>query len=228
MMSKRGCVDLDPSDEAGFTVVELLVALALFSLLVTLLFNDVGFGLRAWQIGSSHAERFERSIASQDILRRMIGSTYPMLVRDGAGAWVDFEGAKETLKFLADAPMVAGGAGRFRFKLFVERHEDRSDLMMSSAPELANLEDSSMTSKTPLLPDIDRVQFSYSGSVAAAQGTSWRDSWIKRSDLPRLVRVRVVFPSGDTRLWPDLLVSPHIAADVGCVYDSITKRCQGR
>jgi len=228
-MCKRAYVVRDPNGEAGFTVVELLVALALFSLLVTLLFNNVGFGLKAWQVGNSHAESFERSMGSQDLLRRMIGNAYPMFLRESAGAsWVDFDGAKETLSFLGDAPIVAGGAGRFRFKLFAEQHDGRTHLMMTSTPELANSVDSSMTSKTPLLSDIDRVEFSYSGIGAAAQGTSWNDGWTKRSDLPKLIRVRVLFPSGDPRLWPDLLISPRIATDVGCVYDSITKRCQGR
>jgi general secretion pathway protein J len=214
--------------EAGFTLVEVLVALALFSLLATLLFNNVRFGLKAWQIGSSRGELLARSTVAQDALRRLIGNAYPMLIASGGNnPSIDFEGAQETMSFLGDAPVVTGGAGRFRFKLFPERKQDQTDLVISSAPELANPQDASMTTSSVLAADIDRVEISYSQGGTNSQ-TKWSNSWSKHGELPMLVRVRVAFRSGDARLWPDLLIAPRIAADVSCVYDSISKRCRGR
>jgi len=58
--------------QAGFTVVELLVALTLFSLLCTLLFGNVRFGLKAWQHGLAHAERVDHSMIVQNLLRRIM------------------------------------------------------------------------------------------------------------------------------------------------------------
>ena len=133
----------DAGNEAGFTLVEVLVALALFSLLATLLFDNVRFGLQAWQHGSAHTEHVEHSMISQDLLRRMIGNIYPMLVTDGGTQpRIDFDGTKEAVSFLGNAPIVASGGGRFRFKFFVERQQDRTDLIMSAVPELANPQDS--------------------------------------------------------------------------------------
>ena len=85
-----------------------------------------------------------------------------------------------------------------------------------------------MTTRTPLVSDIDGAEFSYFGEAAAGRGAQWQDSWTQRGDMPGLVRIRVAFRSGDTRLWPELLIAPHIAADVSCTYDPITKRCRGR
>jgi general secretion pathway protein J len=214
--------------EAGFTLVEVLVALALFSLLATLLFNNVRFGLKAWQTGSFQGELLERSAAAQDALRRLIGNAYPMLMAGGGSdPSIDFEGAQETITFLGDAPVVTGGAGRFRFKLFPERNQDQTDLIIASTPELANPQDSSMTTRSVLAADIDRVEFSYSQGRTNLP-TQWSNSWSQRGALPMLVRVRVAFRSGDARLWPDLLIAPRIAADVSCAYDPISKRCRGR
>jgi general secretion pathway protein J len=223
-MAERGV-----GNEAGFTLVELLVALALFSLLVTLLFDNVRFGLQSWQHGSAHAEHFERTMISQDLLRRVIGNTYPMLVADsGTQPRIDFDGTKDTVSLLGTAPIAASGGGRFSFKIFAERRQDRTDVIMSATPELANPNDSSMTTKTLLLSDIDRVEFSYLGEAPSERVAQWNDNWTKRSDLPRLVRVRVAFRSGDARLWPELLIAPHITADVSCIYDPMTMRCRGR
>jgi general secretion pathway protein J len=224
-----GVAERDGGGEAGFTLVELLVALALFSLLVTLLFDNVRFGLQAWQRGSTHAEHIEHSIVSQDLLRRMIGSLYPMLVTDGATQpRIDFEGAADAVSFLGNAPIVASGGGRFRFKVFVERQHDRTNVIMSSAPELANPQDSSMATRTLLLSDIDRAEFAYFGDARTERRAQWQASWTERSDIPSLVRIRVAFRSGDARSWPELLIAPRIGADVGCVYDPITTRCRGR
>jgi general secretion pathway protein J len=222
-------VERDAGCEAGFTLVELLVALALFSLLVTVLFDNVRFGLHAWQHGSSHAENFEHGMVSQDLLRGLIGNVYPMFVTDGgAQPQIDFDGAKESVSFLGNAPTVASGGGRFRFKFFVERKQSRTDLIVSATPELSDRQDSLMTTRTLLISDIDRAEISYFGEAASEQTAQWVDSWRQRSDMPRLVRIRVAFRPGDTRLWPELLIAPRIAADVGCVYDPGTKRCRGR
>jgi general secretion pathway protein J len=228
MIGDQKVAEASAGREAGFTLVEMLVALALFSLIATLLFNNVRFGLKAWQIGSSQGELLARSAAAQDALRRLVGNAYPMLMAsDGNDPSIDFEGAHETMTFLGDAPVVTGGAGRFRFRLFPERKQDHTDLVISSTPELANPQEASMTTSSVLVADIDQVEFSYSRGGASSEAR-WSDSWSKPSNLPMLVRVRVTFRSGDTRLWPDLLIAPRIAADVSCVYDAITKRCRGR
>jgi len=68
------------NQQAGFTVVELLVALTLFSLLCTLLFGNVRFGLKAWQRGLAHTERVDHSMIVQNLLRRIIGEVYPLFI----------------------------------------------------------------------------------------------------------------------------------------------------
>lgn len=228
MSHGRTAIAGDDAGEAGFTLVELLVGLALFSLLATLLFDNVRFGIKAWQLGNAHAEQFEHDLIAQDLLRRLIGNVYPMMVRDGATQQLDFEGGKDAVSFLGNAPVVAGAGGRFRYKVLVERRQDRTDLVMSAAPELASPEGQAMARRTVLLADIDRAEFSYFGDGETGQTLQWQDSWRQRVNMPRLMRIRVAFRSADARAWPDLLIAPRITADVGCVYDPMTRRCRGR
>lgn len=217
------------SGQSGFTLVELLIALALFSLLVTVLFNNVQFGLQAWKHASARAEYVQHMMASQDLLRRMIGDIYPLYAIDATtGPRIDFDGSKDVLSFLANAPISANTGGRFRFNLFVERRSGEDDLVLSSIPELALSQDTPMATRSVLLTDIEHADFSYFGLLAGERNPQWSDSWSKRSEMPALVRVRVAFRSGDMRSWPDLVVAPRITADVNCVYDPLTMRCRGR
>jgi general secretion pathway protein J len=167
-------------------------------------------------------------LTAQDLLRRLIGNIYPMFVLDGASQQLDFDGGKEAVSFLGNAPIVASGGGRFRHKIFVERHEDRKDLIMNAAPELTSEQGTAMTRRTLLLSDTDRVEFAYFGKGKAKRGLRWQDSWVQRIDVPRLVRIRVTFGSADQRSWPELLIAPRITADVSCVYDPGTLRCRRR
>ena len=36
---------------------------------------------------------------------------------------------------------------------------------------------------------------------------AWHDVWRGGRDLPRLVSIKVVFPAGDPRVWPELIVA---------------------
>lgn len=228
MSGRSGIVAHYARDEAGFTLVELLVGLALFSLLITLLFDNVRFGVRAWQSAGANAEQFERNTISQDLLRRTIGNLYPMMVTSGGLQQIDFEGTREAVSFLGNAPIASNSGGRFRFRIFVERRQAQSDLVVASTPELADPNDQLMTTKTLLVSGIDRAEFSYFGETVTERKLQWNDSWIKQNDIPRLVRLRVGFGPGNARLWPDLLIAPRILADVSCVYEPITMRCRGR
>jgi len=163
------------------------------------------------------------------LLRRIVGDAYPLfLLDDPTHPHIDFDGTRESLSFLAPAPMALGGSGRSRFVLSVARRGGHSDLVLTSRPELADRDASSTPVRRTLLADAQAIDFSYLGRARSARGPEWHDRWSGETVLPRLVRIRVRLASGNTRLWPELLIAPHIAVDVGCVYDPLTTQCRGR
>jgi len=229
MKSDLRGADIAGRNEAGFTLVELLVALALFSLLTMLLFDNVRAGLHAWRHGSQYAEDLGRRSNVQDSVRRLVGNLYPMAVTDSAGVpRIEFEGSSEHIGFLGKAPSVVGEGGLFRYRLSVERQQDRTDLILSATQELSSAQETATPARTLLLPDIAQAEFAYFGNAPDERLAKWQDGWKLRADIPKLVRVRVSFRPDDTRSWPELLIAPRILADVGCVYDPATMRCRGR
>jgi general secretion pathway protein J len=214
---------------AGFTLVELLVALLLFSLLSVALFGSIRAGTAAWSRATSQADESDHGIIVQDLLRHLIENTYPLYLSDnGKSGHVDFVGSDSSLSFLSVAPMALGNGGRSRINLAVERHDNRVDLLLESKPELAIVNDEVEKARKPLLTGASAVTFSYFGKTPADRSAAWHDDWAKRTELPRLIRIEAHFQANDGRDWPDLIVAPRIVADVGCVLDQITTRCQGR
>jgi general secretion pathway protein J len=215
--------------EAGFTLVELLVTLALMSLLSLIVFDSLRFGINAWKREAAHAEATDQVLHVQNLLRRLIEDAYPHHVaQDATRGRIEFHGAANSLSFLAPTPLAFGGTGRSKFRLFLDHHDGVSDLVMSSVPELADPDEPATHVQTKLLTNIKSAAFAYLSKVPSPRNAGWQDAWATSLGLPQLVRVRVQLHEGDTRSWPELLVAPRIGADVGCVYDPLTKRCRGR
>ncbi len=216
-------------DQAGFTLVEALVAITLLSLLSIALSGALRFGVDAWARGSAHSDQLSRTTVVQGLLRRVVGEAYPyFLSNDPTRPYVDFEGTSESLAFLASTPIVLGGIGRSRFRLSIAKHDGLSDLVMTSQAELAAVDAPSKVEKKTLLAGSAFIEFAYFGKLRSEANAQWHNRWTGQSALPHLLRIQVRFSEGDTQLWPDLVIAPRIAVDVGCVHDQLTKRCRGR
>jgi general secretion pathway protein J len=201
----------------------------LLSLLSMALFSSVRFGVTAWQRGGERSDQIHTSMLVQDLLRRLIGQAYPLVLADGTGSGrVDFAGTSTSLDFLAPVPVALASGGRGRFKLAIERRADGSDLVLTSRPELAAGDAPADLTRKTLLATIATGEFAYFGVTQAQSPAEWHERWSGEMNLPALVRVRVRFARSDPRLWPDLTIAPRISADVGCEYDPLTKLCRGR
>lgn len=213
--------------QAGFTLVELLVAVTLLSLLSLVLMNGLRLGVHAWQRTATHSESVDHSLLAQNFLRRVIEDAYPYLPSDDAArSRVAFDGARESLRLLASAPAALGGSGRSRIELSLGKRDGRVDLMVTSSSELAD--GAAAPTRKVLLADVSSVEFAYFGKRRSDRSVAWHDDWANESGLPQLVRIRVRSPTSDARIWPELLIAPRIAVDVGCVHDPLTKGCRGR
>src|SRR5215467_5981245 len=77
-------------NQAGFTLVEALVAITLLSLLSIALTGGLRFGIDAWARGSAHSDQLSRTLAVQGLLHDVIGQAYPyFLSRDPSQPNVD-------------------------------------------------------------------------------------------------------------------------------------------
>lgn len=214
---------------AGFTLVELLIALLLFSLLSVALFGSVRAGTAVWSRATSRADESDHGLHAQDLLRHLIENAYPLYLPDNAnGGHIDFAGGESSLSFLSVAPMALGNGGRSRINLAVERHGDHVDLLIEAKPELAIVNDEAEKARKPLLTGASAVAFSYFGKTPADRSATWHDDWADRAELPRLIRIEARYQANDERDWHDLIVAPRIMADVRCVLDQTTTRCKGR
>jgi general secretion pathway protein J len=197
-------------------LIELLVGLSLMALLALLLFGGVHFGLRAWEAGGTRIERLNEAQQVQELLRRQLSQAY-LLASSGsqaaAGSGASFRGTAGSLAFIAPLPSQAGTGGLYRFMLGTEVIAGERRLVLAwqvFRPDRPPRADFDESSRSVLLHAIAAVDFAYYGRWEEGRLPQWHGDWDDRRGLPELVRLRVNFPAGDGRAWPDLFIAPKL------------------
>jgi general secretion pathway protein J len=217
------------SGEDGFTIVEALVAITLFSLLSLLVISALRFGTSAWYRSYDISAEIDETVQVQALLRRLIEGASPKFVPLPAGkGYVDFGGNSHSLDFISDPPRSLDNAGRLIMSLAADTQNGRHDFTIATRPEIGSSTIGSAVTRRVLLQGVESVSFSYFGAKRRGGGAQWHSDWTKETTLPALVRVDVKLASTKTVSWPEMIIAPRIDVDVSCIYDTLTRGCRGR
>lgn len=212
-------------DDAGFTLLEMLVAVALLGMLSVVLFEGLHFGHRVWEASETTTASVDRIRAFRNDLAAALARAYPELDISQAdkASQVKFDGEKDGMTFLTPAPDDSGALTEMSIRIDDSsgspRLIERRHLELARVPGWATTD--------PRIPPISAAHFSYFGAVKASDKPEWHDSWSGQTSLPELVRISLAF-SNRRYAWPDLVVAPRIAADVSCTFDMLARACVGR
>ena len=182
----------------GFTLLEILVALVVFGFVAAGLAQGVRFGLQAWGTQSRRLAQQGDMDAVDRALRRLIEDIDPG-EQDQPATLV---GSAHTLSMLTRLPAGFGaGSPEADVTIGVDPAQ-RLVLRATPQPHAERLRPQAAIQAT-LLDHVDHLDVSYYGLAARAWVTAWQAPF-----LPGLVRLRIVFPHGDPRHWPDLVAAP--------------------
>lgn len=193
----------------GLTLVELLVALTVLSLIVVVLTSLFRFGVVGAERIDGRVDRLDQTRHAQAFLRQAIEAARP--VRWGADQRVRaaFEGDERELRFIGVLPPWPGRGGLYQFRL--RQEQDR--LLIDRVPTAGETEGFSFSAATEaetLGRGIASVRLSYFGRDPRTRERGWSAAWRDRGDLPELVRIDVDFVDRRGPMWPTLAIHPYI------------------
>lgn len=213
---------------AGFTLVEMLVAISVLSLMSVLIVS----GLKLAGFLSSRVNRQSEGVADiamvQDTVRQLIEQTYPAMVRRDEGpAVTTFRGDTQALELTAPLPHRFALGGLYRIRLAVDASRQTLTLSWRLERNEAAFAMASGLREVPLLAGVTEARFAYFGQPRGASGAAWHDRWEDQPGLPPLVRIDLQRPARHPA-WPTLHIAPRVDVDATCVFDPLTRGCRGR
>jgi general secretion pathway protein J len=185
--------------QAGFTLVEVLVAVALLGTIATMVFASLVMTTQAVESGREHVAR-EQTVRK---ILRLMAEELALSKRSLAYPWVGMNGTFEgqpadTLAFLAMSQELSTSTVREGETIRVVYTRERDRLIRFVRRNLYTLTDTDETLDQMELAD--RVQ-AFNVRYYDDQNLIWLDEWPTASKLPRAVLIEVTFLYPDAAPW---------------------------
>jgi len=200
------------SSDAGFTLLEMLVALALIGLLTAALFGGLRFAARASDRTTATTDHASELALAYGFLQAQLGNAQPYpATADPKDQEIVFDGLPDQIDLITTVPTRLIAGGFLRLHLVGTRGGEQSRLMAGweGAPRRDDaLPPAALVSAT-LLDRLKAIRFAFFGALDPDDPSDWHDRWQGVRTLPKMIRLRVEFADG----WqaPDLIVAPRLA-----------------
>ena len=119
-----------PPPALGFTLLELLIALALLGLISALLYGSLSLSANSWDRGEQKVEQVTDMRLTEEMLRQTLSAQHPLRFHKVVDQPLYFAGGTDSLSFAAALPGRAGG-GMFYFRVAITPNDDRSRLTLA-------------------------------------------------------------------------------------------------
>lgn len=189
--------------EAGFTLLEILVALTVLGFIVLGLGQGLRFGLSAWSTQARTIAARDELGAAERLLRGVIARIEP----NPQGEPPHFRGLPGAMQFRTRLPLAAEALA-FRTvdaSLGVDAGHRLVLRILPNPTAIANAGTRPLIEEA-LLGGVDRLELAYWRPARRTAPGAWVREWAD-SALPALVRLRISFIGGDRRHWPDIVAA---------------------
>jgi prepilin-type N-terminal cleavage/methylation domain-containing protein len=181
--------------DSGFTLVEVLAALALAGVVSLILLHGIRMAVAGLDRLSSTAESLDQRRSLETALHRVLGSAVLLPLRDGG-----FDGKSDRIAFLT----VAEDAGPGLYAVEIAVDSARADRPLVMSRRLARPPTAASRSESVLAHGVRRFRVDYFGAAVPGEEPVWTETWQGLGHLPRLVRITI--DSGAAPPAPSILV----------------------
>jgi general secretion pathway protein J len=183
---------------AGFTLVEMLIAIVILGLLMTSAFGALRLGGKSWEQGIRYADNTEALRSSSDFMRRQFTQLQPLSWHDGERTVIAFSGNASSVRFVSPAPAALDSAGLLLMTLSINSGKESttvsigtgiidpgSDSWFSAAPSRQNT----------VLTGLESATLEYFGKIDDQDRLAWHSNWPQEAIYyPRAVRLSTSTP----------------------------------
>jgi len=205
-----------PRRQSGFTLIEVLIAMTLLSIMVVLLFASLRICAQSWEQGENKITEVNEVAVVYSFFQRHLVPAIPL--------WDDFtkkdertfsfQGKKQSLQFVSSFPASAGRSGMQLFSIEKQQEDDAQVIKVTLTPFFPATEGEEWHREdVVLLKHVRDFSLSYYGVAADGGGeNSWQDEWLEKESQPLLVKISIDTDNGV--FWPEMIIALKIADGV--------------
>lgn len=210
---------------SGFTLLELLVAMALMVVVTALSVTSLSFGRAALERADRTVKRTESVGNVQRRITEWIERAYPFdASRSAQLVFAPMFGDDRTLVFSTSLAARAEYNNLSRVQLVFDKAQ--KSLILRHQPDRNDVDEPDLSaSEQILLVGVEHAEFTF---LEAGVPARWVATWTERNAFPLAVRLEIDFESGDDRSFPGLVVSPRIEEAAWCDFDPVSRECRAR
>jgi type II secretion system protein J len=192
-------------ERQGFTLLEIMVALALFMLVAAAIFSSWSAVMRASKVGLTAAAKVQRSRMAMQTIEEALTSVRSFDADNQYYSFVGENGAEATLSFvsrLSDSFPRSGKFGDFNVRRVTFALEPGPDsgkqLVLRQNPILMDLDQDEKEHPVVIAKDVRSFALEFwDGQPAGGKPADWLDEWNQTNRVPAMIKVTLQFKGDD-------------------------------
>jgi len=185
----------------GFTLIEVLIALSLLSVMMLMLFAGLRMSAKSWDKGESKITQVSEMTSVHNFFHNQLAASLPL--------WDDFtkkdsqfsfKGAEHRLQFVTSLPASSRRLGLQHFDIYLKNNKIKvavKPFYPTLTGEQWKIED------VTLIDQITALTFSYFGSEKTEGIAEWQNKWVY-GHLPQLVSIDI--ETVKKNYWPQIVL----------------------
>jgi general secretion pathway protein J len=192
---------------AGFTLIEVLIAMTLLGIMVVLLFSSMKISADSWQKGEDKITQVNDIAVVYQFFQHHLAIAKPLwndFSEDGAKTF-SFQGKNQELQFVSSFPASAKRSGLQLFSLNLIDDGGEQSIQVSITPFYPVAEGEEWRKEeVTLVRHVRNFSLSYYGIDEIQTEGVWQEDWLEQEALPRLVKIKI--DRDDGNFWPEMVV----------------------
>jgi general secretion pathway protein J len=210
--------------QLGFTLIEVLIAMTLLSVMVVLLFSSLKICAQSWEQGENKITDVNEVAVVYNFFQRHLSSATPLwndfVGMDGKSKsdtnaddeekLFSFQGKQQSLQFVSTFPASAGRSGLQLFSIQPQEQDGDQVIKVSLTPFFPVAEGESWhQEEVVLLKQVSHFSLSYFVINEDVTESMWQDEWLDKSVHPQLVKINIGTTNGV--YWPEMVIALKVA-----------------
>jgi len=189
----------------GFTLMEVLIALTLLSIMVVLLFTSLNICADSWEKGENKMADVNEVSVVYNFFQRHLSAARPL--------WNDinletsalsFQGRQQSLQFVSAFPASVGKSGPQLISISLQDEDQEQIVKVKLTPFFPAAEGEELAKEeVTLVRHVSDFTLAYFGSEDGLSEGAWQNEWYDKQVQPKLVKISIQLENGI--YWPDMV-----------------------